>query len=278
MADNAAARQPAAADRLARPIAAGQPAGKHRSRLVSAIFVPAILALLGIAILSGLGIWQLERKAWKEGLLAAIAERASAPAGEFPPESGWAALSPDKDEYRHARLTGRFLNDKEAHLQANLVSPGRDDGALGYDILTPLRLADGALVIVNRGFVPLAKKEASTRPDGQIEGEVSVEGLIRFPQPHSWFIPADDTAKNVWFSRDPAPIASAYGLQRVAPVIVDADAGPDKAALPRGGQTRIAFANDHLQYALTWFGLAIVLAGVFLASALSRRRSETRTT
>jgi surfeit locus 1 family protein len=243
------------------------PGGRPRGLLALGVF-----ALLGIAILCALGIWQLERKSWKEGLLAAIAERVGAPAGAFPPESGWATLTPDRDEYRHVRLAGRFLNDREAHLQANLVSSGQDDGALGYDILTPLQLPDGTLVIVNRGFVPLVKKEASSRAAGQVEGETSVEGLIRFPQPHSWFIPPDDPAKNVWFSRDPGPIAAAYGLRLVAPVIVDADAGPDKEALPRGGQTRIALANDHLQYALTWFGLALVLAGVFLAYALSRRR------
>jgi surfeit locus 1 family protein len=213
-------------------------------------------------------MWQLERKAWKEDLLAAIAERVGAPPAEFPPESAWATLSPGQDEYRHVRLAGHFLNGEEAHLQANLVSLGVDDGALGYDILTPLQMTDGSLVIVNRGFVPLARKAAATRLDGQIAGETSVTGLIRFPQPHSWFVPADDPDENVWFSRDPAPIARAFGLERVAPVIVDADAGPGKAALPRGGQTRLALANDHLQYALTWFGLALVLACVFAGYAL----------
>ncbi len=237
---------------------------------------PALFTLIGIALLLGLGAWQLERKAWKEGLLAAIAERAGAPPGDFPPPSAWAGLTPQSDEYRHVRLEGRFLNDKEAHLQANLVSRGADDGALGYDILTPFEMADGALAIVNRGFVPLANKEAATRREGQIEGKTSVTGLIRFPQTHPWFVPADDPGKNVWFSRDPAPIAKALGLERVAPVIVDEDGGEDragegKARLPRGGQTRMALANDHLQYALTWFGLAAVLAGVFAAYAMRRR-------
>jgi surfeit locus 1 family protein len=85
-------------------------------------------------------------------------------------------------------------------------------------------------------------------------------------------VPADDPAKNVWFSRDPAPIAKAYGLERVAPVIVDADAADGKPGLPLGGQTRIRLANDHLQYALTWFALALVLAGVFGAYAVKRRK------
>ena len=132
---------------------------------------PAVFTLVGLAVLCGLGIWQLERKAWKEGLIAAIAERVGAPPVDFPPESAWNGLSPEKDEYRHVRVAGRFLNDEEAHLQANLVSSGPDDGALGYDILTPFEMADGALVIVNRGFVPLDKKDVATRLNGQIEGE-----------------------------------------------------------------------------------------------------------
>ncbi len=241
---------------------------------------PAIFTLLGIVVLCGLGVWQIERKAWKEGLIAAIAQRVNAAPSDFPSSVAWPALTPGEDEYRHVRLKGRFRNDKEAHLQANLVSRGPDDGALGYDILTPLEIADGSLVIVNRGFVPLDRKDAATRPQGQIDGETQVTGLIRFPQPHGWFIPADDPQRNVWFSRDPAPIAKAYGLQRLAPVIVDADTvegdsgGSANGAAPRGGQTRIALANDHLQYALTWFGLAIVLAGVFAAYAASAARRK----
>jgi surfeit locus 1 family protein len=236
------------------------------------LFVPAFFTFLGVALLCGLGVWQLERKAWKESLIAAIDARVGAPPAAFPPEEAWSGLSPQADEYRHVRLTGHFLNDKEAHLQANLVSSGSDDGALGYDILTPLETPHGARVLVNRGFVPLDKKDPATRRDSEVQGETSVAGLIRFPQASAWFVPPDDAAKNVWFSRDPGLIAKAYGLERVAPVIVDADRAPDKAALPRGGQTRIALPNDHLQYAVTWFGLALVLICVFVAFAMGKGR------
>jgi surfeit locus 1 family protein len=239
------------------------------------VLVPTLFTLLGVALLCALGVWQLERKAWKEGLIAAISARVGAPPVAFPPENAWSGLSRDRDEYRHVRLTGRFLNDKEAHLQANLVSTGMDDGALGYDILTPLEIPGGALVLVNRGFVPLDKKNAATRRESQAEGVTSVTGLIRFPQSRAWFAPPDDPEKNIWFSRDQALIAKAYGLERMAPVIVDADQAADKNVVPRGGQTRIAFPNDHLQYALTWFGLAFVLICVFAAYA-GRRKREAR--
>ena len=120
--------------------------------------------------------------------------------------------------------------------------------------------------------MPLDKKDPATRRDSEVQGGTSVAGLDPLPASARWFVPPDDAAKNVWFSRDPGLIAKAYGLERVAPVIVDADQAPDKAALPRGGQTRIALPNDHLQYALTWFGLALVLICVFAAFAIRRRR------
>ena len=171
------------------------------------------------------------------------------------------------------RLAGRFLNDKEAHLQANLVSSGPDDGALGYDILTPLEMPDGALVLVNRGFVPLDKKDPATSRERRGEGETSVTGLIRFPQRIPGSSRRTIRRRNVWFSRDPAlDRQGLWACERVAPVIVDADRAPSKAALPRGGQTRIALPNDHLQYAVTWFGLALVLICVFVAFAMGKGR------
>jgi surfeit locus 1 family protein len=252
------------------------PNGENATPLLSegfrALIGPGIITLIGVAILCGLGVWQLERMVWKEGLLAAIAERVGAEPVDFPPESAWATLTREHDEYRHVRLTGQFLNDKEAHLQANLVHKGPNEGALGYNILTPLRQGDGSLIIVNRGFVPLDKKDAATRADGQIEGATTITGLLRFPQTHPWFAPADDPAKNVWFSRDPAPIARAYGLARVAPMIVDADAGEGKSKYPIGGATLIDIPNDHLQYALTWFALAGALLAVFAVYARRRLR------
>jgi surfeit locus 1 family protein len=264
MADRRTLSEDTTSEREHRPeLGQGHGSGKPRSLLL-----PALFTFFGVALLCGLGVWQLERKAWKEALIAQITARVGAPPAAFPREDAWSTLSPQNDEYRHVHLHGRFLNDKEAHLQANLVSSGRDDGALGYDILTPLEISGGALVLVNRGFVPLDKKDMATRLDSEVQGETSVTGLIRFPQARAWFTPPDDPARNVWFSRDPAVIAKAFGLERVAPVIVDADLAPDNPALPRAGQTRVALPNDHLQYALTWFGLALVLLCVFAASAL----------
>ena len=225
---------------------------------------PALMALAGIAVLVSLGVWQLQRLAWKEALIARVETRAKAPPSPLPPESIWAALRPDY-EYRHVTLRGRF--DGREALVFRGSGPEAGEGP-GYLLLAPLLLPDGSAVIINRGFVPSASKDpASHAPPS---GEVTVTGLMREPEPRNLFTPADQPEKNLWFTRDPGAIAAHFGLSRAAPFSVDADYSGDPKALPRGGTTVIAFPNSHLGYALTWFGLALALAGVFAAWAWGR--------
>jgi surfeit locus 1 family protein len=130
-------------------------------------------------------------------------------------------------------------------------------------------LPDGTAVIVNRGFVPSAAKEPTSHAPPP--GEATITGLMREPEPRNLFTPADQPDKNLWFTRDPGAIAAHFGLPRAAPFSVDADHSSDSEALPHGGTTVIAFPNNHLAYALTWFGLAAALAGVFGAWAWRAR-------
>ena len=122
-------------------------------------------------------------------------------------------------------------------------------------------------MLVNRGFVPLDRMDAATRREGQVAGIVTVTGLLRLPEERSWFTPADDPARGIWQERDPAAIAKAYGLARAAPFFIDADASPNPGGLPQGGETKLVFPNRHLEYAITWFGLAFALLAVFVAFA-----------
>ena len=231
------------------------------------LIFPALLALAGMAVLVSLGIWQLHRLAWKEALIAQIEARAHASPVPLPPERDWRDLKPQDYEYRHVALTGRF-DDRAAPVFRG-SDPDGGEGP-GYLVLTPLILPDGSAVIVNRGFVPdAAKGAASYSPPA---GEVTVTGLMREPEPRNLFTPADQPGKNLWFTRDPGAIAAQLGLSRAAPFSVDADFSGDPRALPRGGTTVIAFPNNHLGYALTWFGLAVALAGVFGAWAWTRLR------
>jgi surfeit locus 1 family protein len=236
-----------------------------RSAALRSLVWPALVALAGITVLVSLGIWQLHRLDWKKALIARIEARAKAPPGPLPPESQWAVLKPDDYEYRHVSLRGRF--DSREALVFRGSGPEAGEGP-GYLLLAPLKLPDGAAVIVNRGFVPGTAKDAGSHAPPP--GEVTVTGLMREPEPRNLFTPADQPDKDLWFTRDPDAITRHFGLSRAAPFSVDADYSGDPKALPRGGTTVIAFQNNHLGYAVTWFGLAAALAGVFGAWAWSR--------
>jgi len=225
---------------------------------------PTIATAIMLAILLSLGFWQVRRLAWKEDLLARIHARIHAPPQSLPPEASWPALKPHDYQYRHVHATGVFENNKEAQVFIG-TGGGRHEGAgPGYFVLTPLRLANGAHVIVNRGFVPLADKDPSTRAAGQIAGPTTVTGLMRSPEGRNLFTPADNPAKESWFTRDPAEIARYYRLARTAPFMIDADATKSTApGSPAGGATVVAIPNNHFSYAVTWFGLAAGLLAVF---------------
>jgi surfeit locus 1 family protein len=238
------------------------------------LVLPGALAALALAILLGLGFWQLERLAWKEALIARVEARTRAPVTPLPPESEWSKLTQERDEYRRVSAAGRFHHDREAHVYA-VVSDKRDGfSGPGYWVMTPLELTTGAFVIVNRGFVPLDRKNPATRREGQRAGNVTVTGLLRMPEEGSYFLPNNDPAKDAWYRRDPAEIASARGLARSAPFTIDADATPNPGGLPQGGETRVVFTNNHLQYAVTWFGIALALVGVFGVFAWQRFGQE----
>ena len=234
------------------------------------LVLPALASLAALAILVGLGAWQLQRKAWKEGLIAQIQARAYGEPGPIVPEAQWSAWRPEEDEFRKVRVTGAFLHPLEAAVYG--LAPGGQRGApvQGYYLVTPLRLDSGAVVMVNRGFVPTELKDPAARPGSRPEGQATVTGLVRAPEARTAFTLADDPARNLWFARDPQAIARFHRLDRVAPFLIDADATPQPGGWPRGGQTLLNLPNNHLQYAVTWFGIALTLIGVFAAFAWRR--------
>ena len=179
-------------------------------------------------------------------------------------------MSADRDEYRRVTARGAFRHDREVQVYTVVSEQKGRLAGPGYWVMTPLELNSGAAVIVNRGFVPLDRRLPDTRSAGQVPGQTTVTGLLRMPEQATLFSPENDPARNAWYRRDPGEIARALKLERVAPFTIDADATPNPGGLPEGGRTRINFRNDHLQYAVTWFGLALALAGVFAAFAWQR--------
>ena len=225
------------------------------------------LGLLGVALLIALGVWQIERRAWKLALIDRVEQRMHAAPVAPPPPSAWPAVTAASDEYRRVTLRGSFRNADETLVQAVTA-----DGP-GFWVLTPLRAVDGTTVLVNRGFVPPDRRDTATRRDGEPQGPISVTGLLRVSEPKGGFLRSNDPAAGRWYSRDVAAIAAVHGLSNVAPFFVDADATPNPGGYPAGGLTIVRFPNNHLIYALTWFALALMLAGALLRVARGRGRA-----
>ena len=226
------------------------------------LVVPSIAAACAFALLIGLGTWQVERKAWKEALIATVSERFAAPPAALPRPAEWARLAPATDEFRRVRFTAELLNDKEALVYTTGSSLHGGDLGPGYWVLTPARVGD-SIVMVNRGFVPQDRKDPASRPQGEIAGPLEIVGVMRWPEQPGLFTPAADPAKNLWFARDSSAIAQAKGLTSVAPFYVEQEAPPAPGGLPQAGALQPSFPNNHLGYAITWYGLALVLAGSF---------------
>jgi surfeit locus 1 family protein len=229
------------------------------------LFACVLLLFIGLV---ALGSWQLQRRAWKLDLIERVTQRVAAPVVGAPGPALWPQINVANDEYRHVRLTGRFIVGLDTQVQA-VTRLGS-----GFWLLTPLQTTDGAVILVNRGFI-----QPQSTPSSPPDGSVTITGLLRLTEPGGGFLRQNDPANDRWFSRDVTAMAEARGLVRTAPVapyFVDADAAPagSKPApdQPVGGLTVIAFANSHLVYALTWFTLALMVAGTAIALVLQNAK------
>ncbi|NWG25741.1 MAG: SURF1 family protein [Pseudorhodoplanes sp.] len=246
--------------------ASGAGQGSERRGLL----VPSIMAVAGLAILIGLGLWQLERKTWKEGLIATVTERAATVPTELPPQASWNALDPAGSEFRRVRMRVDFPRDARPAWLYVSGSALRDDiKSPGYFVFSPARLPDGRIVAVNRGYV----RDRDVAP---VSGPGEIVGYLRWPEKPSWFVSAHDSTGDVWFVRDPALMAKVLGWGEVAPFYIDQEGPLPAAGQPRPGPLKVGLRNDHLNYALTWFSLAAALLGVF--SLWLWKRARTRPT
>lgn len=223
------------------------------------VILPAIVVVGALGVLIGLGTWQLERKAWKEELIATLNSRLAAPPTNLPARERWQRLDAAKDEFTRVEFPATVVPGEEAFVYASGSGLRPDIKEPGYWVFSPARLSGGSIVIVNRGFVPEGRQDAKTRPDGEPDGVVDIVGVMRWTEPRGTFTPNDEPSKSLWFARDPAAMARAKNWGNVAPFYIDQEAPPASGGLPRVGPLKVNLPNNHLQYAVTWYGLALVL-------------------
>lgn len=239
------------------------PAGPRRFRPTLWMTVATLVCLV---ILGGLGTWQMQRLAWKTELIQRIETRV----GEAPVPLPAAIDDPAAWDYRPVSVTGTLLHDRELFIGPRIAKGPDGLNQTGVHVLTPLARADGSMVLVDRGYVPMDRRDRATRAEGLPLGVVTITGIARLPGERSWLQPDNDAAGNQWFWFDMPAMAAAAGVDGFAPVIVQAGPEPNPGGWPVGGRTIVQLTNNHLSYALTWYGLALTLVGVYVAASLRK--------
>ncbi len=241
-----------------------------------ALVVPAVFTLAVVTVLISLGNWQMRRLAWKDGLIASAQTRSAEPAADLPAADAWTGLNTAALQFRPFRLTGRFDHSREAWVFTSLANPKGTEGGPGYWIVTPFALSGGGTVWVNRGFAPHGRHGPTARSETLPDELQTIAGLLRPDDARSAFTPDDSPQTNIFYRRNVAALSAAKGVARpVAPFTIDLAASfTPPGGLPQAGETRMRFVNSHLKYALTWYGLALAAAGVFIAFAVKRLRGE----
>ena len=202
---------------------------------------PIIIGLGGLATLLALGFWQLDRLNWKRGIITEAERRLALPPVALPVD-----LDPTRDDYLPVFVQGRFTGDELYHLTSQ-----KPKGP-GFDIIAPFEAEDGRRVLIERGYVPQDMRDPATR--SAPEGVQRIEGFLRWPDDVNGFTPDPDTAKRIWYSRNVASLSEAAETEPV--MIVQAPTGAKE--YPRGRAVAVRIRNNHLQYALTWFGIAVI--------------------
>jgi cytochrome oxidase assembly protein ShyY1 len=237
-----------------------------------------VFTLAMVALFVGLGLWQLQRRVEKHALIAALTERLAAASVPLPPRSQWNALYPERDEFRRVSFTATY----ESRLDAMVYSSGsavRDDiSGPGTWAFLPAQLADGQTVAVNAGFVPntMQDRDQQDRAVAQLitHQPVNLTGYIRFPVAASLLTPRENSTKRLWFNRNQLAMAQALGWDKVAPFYIDLELPVPQNGIPKPGPLQVHLKDDHMQYAITWFGLACAVMIAFGVWWRGQRRAS----
>jgi cytochrome oxidase assembly protein ShyY1 len=219
-----------------------------------------IFTALILALLIGLGVWQLQRRAEKHALIAALTERLAAVPGALSSPAQWGALTPSRDEFRRVRFSATFEARPDAMVYSSGSAVREDISGPGTWAFLPARLSTGETVVINTGFVQNTMQDRAQQDRAVtrlvIGAQLTLNGYIRFPESAGALTPAENLAKRLWFTRDTKAMARALGWGEVAPFYIDLESPVPESGIPKPGPLDVHLKDDHLQYAITWFGLA----------------------
>jgi surfeit locus 1 family protein len=224
------------------------------ARKIAGLVAFDLVAILLVAGLVALAVWQVHRRDWKLDLIARVEARAHAAPAPAPGPERWPAISAASDEYRRVVASGTWRQERPALVRA-VTELGE-----GYWVMTPLARDDGTTILVNRGFVPAENRDPAAWQAPRSAGPFTVTGLLRMSEPGGGFLRSNEPAADRWYSRDVGAIAATHGMAEAAPYFIDAERVPGETGLPVAGLTVLSFSNNHLVYALTWAILAMMAA------------------
>lgn len=238
------------------------------------LFWPTVFAIPALIILLGLGTWQVQRLHLKTALLAQIDAKFDMSATPLPGPETWQDLKREKWNYTPVTTQGVFDHAQELHVFTHLSDDKGRFLQAGYFVLTPLKLSGSEYsILVSRGFVPKDLKKADLRPAGQSEGVVTLEGVLRFSEKPNSFTPEPDLKKNIWYGRDVSKMSAYLEAKKLAPFFIDLKNADPKTAIPQPKARKPVIRNNHLSYAITWYGIALGLIGVYI---VLHRKPNTR--
>ena len=238
-----------------------------------------IFTFLTLALLIGLGVWQLQRRVEKHALIAQLTERVAAAPGALPSPAQWSALTPGRDEFRRVRFSATYESRPDAMVYSSGSAIRDDISGPGTWAFLPARLPAGETVVINTGFVQNTMQDRAQQDRAVmrlVTGQpVMLTGYIRFPESAGALTPQQNIARRLWFTRDHMTIARALGWGEVAPFYIDLEQPVPESGVPKPGPLDVHLKDDHLQYAITWFGLAgavLIAFGVWVFGQRRERR------
>lgn len=228
---------------------------------------PTLFTIPALILLLALGTWQVQRLMWKLDLIESVEEGLKAPPVALPA----GGVDAEAWHFRRVVVKGEFDHTREFHLLAH-----SERGNFGYHVITPLKRSDApGWVLVSRGWIPADDKDPTKRLQGQVQGEVTITGIVHAPWGKGWFTPDNDLQRNLWYYGDAAGMLAAAGIAEAPVLFVDADASVTvPGGWPRSGHTRLTFTNNHLAYAFTWYSGAVVLAVIYVMWHRRRARES----